>query len=145
MVFTQTPFQVLGWIALRYVLSEHCIHTLKVLVHCDSHILFVCFDKKCAGKPVPKQHLFHWIVDTISQAYSSQDLPIPGDLVAHSIRSMATSYTYVYVHMCATAFWSTPCMFTRFYRINVTNPNSLGSAVLSTFKLPEKGNYTGPL
>ncbi len=67
--------------------------------------LFVCFDKKCAVKPVSKQRLSHWIVDTISQAYSSQNLPVPGDLVAHSTRSMATSWAELkggstFGHMC---------------------------------------------
>ncbi len=83
--------------------------------------LFVCFDKKCAGKPVSKQRLSHWIVDTISQAYSSQNLPVPGDLVAHSTRSMATSWAALkgvaLSDICAAASWSTPCTFTRFYRI----------------------------
>ncbi len=110
--------------------------------------LFVCFDKKCAGEPVYKQRLSHWIVDTISQAYSSQNLPVPCDLVAHSSRSMATSWAALkgvaLSDICAAASWSTPCTFTRFYRINVTNPNSLGSAVLSAVKLPEKGSDNGP-
>lgn len=110
--------------------------------------LFVCFDKKCTGKPVSKQLLSHWIVDTISQAYSNQNLPIPGDLVAHSTRSMATSSAALkgvgLSDICAAASWSTPCTFTRFYRINVTNPNSLGSAVLSVAKMSGEGKDISP-
>jgi len=65
-----------------------CTHQLQ-----QSHMqLFICFDKRCAGKPVSKQRLSHWVVDTISQAYVNRNLPIPGDLVAHSTRSMATSW-----------------------------------------------------
>ncbi|XP_071400930.1 LOW QUALITY PROTEIN: uncharacterized protein [Centroberyx affinis] len=45
--------------------------------------------------------LSHWLVETVSQAYSSQNLPVPGGLVAHSTRSVATSLLlgiYVRLH-----------------------------------------------
>lgn len=124
---------------------DHCslcpvraLHTYIEQTHQlrQSHTqLFVCFDKKCAGKPVSKQRLSHWIVDTISQAYVNQNLPIPGDLVAHSTRSMATSRAALkgvaLSDICVTASWGSSCTFTRFYRINVAKPNPFGSAVLS--------------
>ncbi len=37
-----------------------------------------------------------------------------------------------------------PAHLQDFIGLNVTNPNSLGSAVLSAVKLPEKGSDNGP-
>ena len=66
-----------------------------------------------------QQHPSHWLVETISQAYTMQGLPMPGGLVAHSTRSVATSWAALkgvaLGDICAAASWSTPCTFTRFY------------------------------
>ena len=81
--------------------------------------LFVCYADKQLGHPVSKQRLSHWLVETISQAYTMQGLPMPGGLVAHSTRSVATSRAALeggaIGGMCAAASWSTPGTFTRFY------------------------------
>lgn len=95
--------------------------------------LFVCYGEKLLGLPVSKQRLSHWLVDTISQAYSEQGFPVPEGLVAHSTRGMATSWAALkgvsLSDICAAASWSSPCTFARFYRINVVT-DSVGSTVL---------------
>ena len=97
--------------------------------------LFVCYGGVKRGNPVSKQRLSHWMVDTIAQAYDSQSLPVPGNLVAHSTRSMATSWAALrgvsVAEICAAASWSAPCTFARFYRVNVAAPAPLSEAVLS--------------
>ncbi|KAK0143608.1 hypothetical protein N1851_018268 [Merluccius polli] len=67
-----------------------------------------------------KHRLSHWVVDTISQAYDSQGLPAPGNLVAHSTRSMATSWAALRGVSVA-----------HFYRVNVAAATPLSTAVLS--------------
>ena len=101
-----------------------------------SHLqLFVCYGGNKSGEPVSKQRLSHWVVDTISHAYDSQNLPVPGHLVAHSTRSTATSWAALrgvpVADICAAASWSTPCTFTQFYRVNVAAAAPLSLAVLS--------------
>ena len=97
--------------------------------------LFVCYGGVKRGNPVSKQRLSHWVVDAIAQAYDSQSLPVPGNLVAHSTRSMATSWAALrgvsVAEICAAASWSAPCTFARFYRVNVAAPAPLSEAVLS--------------
>ena len=97
--------------------------------------LFICYGGNKRGDPVSKHRLSHWVVDTISQAYDSQGLPAPGNLVAHSTRSMATSWAALrgvsVAEICAAASWSTPCTFARFYRVNVAAATPLSMAVLS--------------
>ncbi len=76
--------------------------------------------------------LSHWIVNTISESYSRQNLP--GNLVAHTTRSVATSWAALkgvpLSEICAAAAWSAPCKFSRFYRVNVVSLAPLSSTVL---------------
>ncbi|KAI2646657.1 Tyrosine recombinase XerD [Labeo rohita] len=53
--------------------------------------LFVCFGPPKKGYPVTKQILSRWIVDAISTAYVSSDLPSPLGVMAHSTCAMAAS------------------------------------------------------
>lgn len=61
--------------------------------------------------------------------------PVPGNHVAHSRRSVAPSWTasrgVLLGEICAVASRSAPCTFANFYRVSVTAPAPLGSAVLS--------------
>ena len=97
--------------------------------------LFVCFCADKLGLPVSKQCLSCWVANTISEAYSMQGLPAPGNVVAHSTRSVATSWAALlgvpFSDIYAAASWSAPCTFARFYRVNVASPSPLGSTVLS--------------
>jgi len=74
-------------ILLPYVQFEHFTHTSSTHSCYDIHTLS-CFCEHSASI----QHLSHCIVDTITQAYSSQSLPVPGNLAAHSSMSLATSW-----------------------------------------------------
>ncbi|KAK0154463.1 Phosphoacetylglucosamine mutase [Merluccius polli] len=100
----------------------------------DHTQLFVCYGARQLGHPVSKQRVSHWLVDTIAQAYAGRGFPVPEGLVAHSTRSMATSWAALkgvaLADICAAASWSTPCTFARFYRINVTSTTVLFSKVL---------------
>ncbi len=53
--------------------------------------LLVCYGPAKIGHPVSKQTLSRWIVDAITVAYESSDLPSPLGVKAHSTRSVAAS------------------------------------------------------
>ena len=80
--------------------------------------MYVFFNDKKLRIPVSKQYSYHWIVDTIPEAYSRQNPPVPGNLVALSTRSVATSWAAVQgvplSEICAAATWSAPCIFLDF-------------------------------
>ena len=96
--------------------------------------LFVCYGGKRLGLPLSKQRLSHWLVDTISAAYVDLGQPVPGNVVAHSTRGVATSWAALkgvsMAEICAAASWTVPCTFARYYRLNVASQGSLGSTVL---------------
>ena len=80
---------------------------------------------------------FHSIVEGLSvgkHMLVTQFLKVPGSLVAHSTRSLATSWAALkwvaLTDICAAASWSSPCTFTRYYRVNVVDPVTLGSTIL---------------
>ncbi|KAL0162260.1 hypothetical protein M9458_041656, partial [Cirrhinus mrigala] len=69
------------------------------------------------------QTLSRWIVDAISLAYESSDLPSPLGVKAHSTRGMAASKALLAAvpmqDICNAAGWSTPLTFARFYNLDV--------------------------
>ncbi|KAI2660347.1 UvrABC system protein C [Labeo rohita] len=94
--------------------------------------LFVCYGPPKKGYPATKQTLSRWIVDAISTAYESSDLPSPLGVKAHSTRAMAASkalMTGVPIQdICNAAGWSTPLTFVRFDNLDVRA--TPGSSVL---------------
>lgn len=84
--------------------------------------------------PLSKQRLSHWLVEVISHAYTEKGLLVAEGLQAHSIRSVATSWAALQgvqvEEICAAASWSTPCTFSKFYRIDVTSAAPISTAVL---------------
>ncbi len=64
-----------------------------------------------------------WIVDAITTAYESSDLPSPLGVRAHSTRGMSASKAIssgVSMHdICNAAGWSTPLTFVRFYNLDL--------------------------
>ncbi len=88
-VFRPDPTLDEGDLALSTLCPVRALRAYS-LRHSHSQ-LFVCYGGNKLGAAVSKQRLSHWVVDTISQAYEGQRLPMPGNLVAHSVRSMATS------------------------------------------------------
>ncbi len=60
----------------------------------QSDKLCVCFGNHTKGRPVMKQRLSRWIVDTITLAYSSLDLHCPIGVRAHSTRGVASSWAW---------------------------------------------------
>ena len=96
---------------------------------------FVCFGQTKLGQPASKQRLSHWLVDAITASYSEQGFPVPAGLVGHSTRSVATSWAALrgvsLSDICSAATWSSPCTFTRFYRLNVASATSLAGSVLT--------------
>ncbi len=95
--------------------------------------LFVCYGPYKKGLPANKQTLSRWIVDAITTAYESSDLPSPLGVRAHSTRGMAASKAFssgVSMHnICNAAGWSTPLTFVRFYSLDLDA--TPGSSVLS--------------
>ena len=96
---------------------------------------FVCFGQTRLGQPASRQRLSNWLVAAIEAAYSGQGFPVPGRLVGHSTRSVATSWAALrgvsLAGICSAATWSSPCTFTRFYRLNVASAAALPGSVLS--------------
>lgn len=94
----------------------------------------MCYGMKQLGQLLSKQHLSHWLVEAVSHSYSSQGFPFPEGLVAHSTRSMATSWEALWGvavgYICTAVSCSTPCVFARFYRVNVTSV-----AITTTFPM----------
>ncbi|KAL0175976.1 hypothetical protein M9458_028306, partial [Cirrhinus mrigala] len=80
-----------------------------------SEQLFVCYGPAKKGYPASKETLSRWIVDAISTAYESSDLPSPMGVKAHSTRAMAASKALMagvpIQDICNAAGWSTPHTF----------------------------------
>lgn len=97
--------------------------------------LFVSWASPHRGKPVTKQRLSHWVVESIALAYTCQGLLAPQGLRAHSTRGLAASWALFrgvsIQDICAAACWSSPLTFVRFYRLDVSAP-SVARAVLGT-------------
>ena len=102
--------------------------------------LFVCYGGKVLGQRLSKQRLSHWLVDTIACAYDLAGQTMPSAVVAHSIRRVATSWAQLkgvpLSEICASASWTSPGTFTRFYRVNVVPENRVEQAVLEVASAP---------
>ncbi|KAI2653767.1 Transposon Ty3-G Gag-Pol polyprotein [Labeo rohita] len=59
-----------------------------------SEQLFVCYGPPKKGSPASKETLSRWIVDAISTAYESSDLPSPLGVKAHSTRALGASKAF---------------------------------------------------
>ncbi|KAI2655685.1 Retrovirus-related Pol polyprotein from transposon 17.6 [Labeo rohita] len=85
--------------------------------------LLLCYGPPKRGLPASKQTLSRWIVDAISTAYESSDLPSPLGVKAHSTRAMAAFKALLtgapIQDICNAAGWSTPLTFVRFYNLDV--------------------------
>ncbi len=94
--------------------------------------LLVCYGPLKRGRPASKQTLSRWIVDAITVAYESSDLPSPLGVKAHSTRSVAASKAFLagvpMQDICNAAGWSTPLTFVRFYDLDLRA--TPGSSVL---------------
>ncbi len=94
--------------------------------------LLVCYSPPKKGLPASNRTLSQWIVDAITVAYESSDLPSPLGVKAHTTRSMAASKVFLagvpMQDICDTAGWSTPLTFIRFYDLDLQATS--GSSVL---------------
>ena len=57
-----------------------------------SEQLFVCHGGPNRGRALTKQRLSHWVVDTITQAYTASGRPPPSRVRCHSTRSVSASW-----------------------------------------------------
>ncbi|KAL0177259.1 hypothetical protein M9458_026153, partial [Cirrhinus mrigala] len=103
------------------------VRVLDAYVHraalwCKSDQLFVCYSPPKKGRPATKQTLSRWIVDAISSAYESSDLPSPLGVKAHSTRAMTASRALMLgvpiQDICNAAGWYMPLTFVRFYNLD---------------------------
>ncbi len=72
--------------------------------------LLVCYGPPKRGHPVSKQTLSRWIVDDITVAYESSDLPPPLGVNAHSTRSVAPPRPFWQVCLCRTSATLRDCL-----------------------------------
>ncbi len=125
--FVHFPFGMLTRKSLIRCVQTY-VHRAVLLRKSDQ--LFVCYSLYKKGLPANKQTLSRWIVDAITTAYESSDLPSPLGVRAHSTRGMATSKAFssgVLMHdIFNAAGWSTPLTFVRFYSLDLeATPDSL--------------------
>ena len=102
--------------------------------------LFVCYGARALGQGLSRQRLSHWVVDAISTTYGLAGRPLPGPVVAHSTRGVATSWARLrgvpLADLCTSATWASPSTFARFYQVNVVSPGVVEEAVLGTAAPP---------
>lgn len=95
-----------------------------------SENLLISYSGNNKGLKVSKPTLSRWIKDAIKLAFTSQDLPPPSFLSAHSTRAVSTSYAERKLipleQICAAASWSTQNTFIAHYRLE--NRRSEGTA-----------------
>ena len=81
-----------------------------------------------------KQRLSHWVVDVITHAYKGGGHPLPSGVRCHSTRAVSTSWAALrgvpLEDICDAASWTSPCTFSRFYRVNVATPHQLAVVLL---------------
>ena len=96
--------------------------------------LFVRFGACRKGAGLSKQRLAHWVTEAISCAYHSVGKAAPTSVRCHSTCAIATSRAALkgisLVDICSAAMWSSPCTFSRFYRLNVVYLPPVSAAVL---------------
>lgn len=96
--------------------------------------LFIRFGECGKGAPLSKQRLAHWVSEAITSAYRFADKTAPASARCHSTRAVATSWAALrgisLVDICSAATWSSPCTFSRFYRVNVVPLPPVSSALL---------------
>ncbi len=85
--------------------------------------LLICYGPPKRGHPASKQTLSRWIVDAITIAYESSDLPSPLGVKPHSTRSVVATKAFLagvpIQDICNAAGWSTPFTFVRFYDLDL--------------------------
>ncbi len=85
--------------------------------------LLVCHGPPKKGLPASKRTLSWWIVDAVTVAYESSDLPSPLGVKAHSTRSVAASKAFLagvpMQDICDAVGWSTPLTFIRIYDLDL--------------------------
>ncbi len=105
--------------ALKYYLERSRKHRKD-----DGSIqLFIAYGKKDLGKPISKQRLSRWLVETIQYTYTVQNLPVPHGIKGHQTRKQAASIAELAgaspTTICDAATWASTCTFARFYRLNI--------------------------
>lgn len=104
--------------------AEGLLYGLCVLCSCRP-----CGVRESACKHHPhkaklekRQHLWHWVVEAIPKAYSSQGFVVPGGLYVHSTWGVTTSwalFTEVSVQdICAAVSWSSLLAFVYYYMLD---------------------------
>lgn len=100
----------------------------------QSDQLFVCYGGARKGAPVSKQRLSNWIVETITLAYKAAGRTLPWGITCHSTRAISSSWAVFrgvsLADICTAATWASPCLFARFYKVNVAVHHAVSSAVL---------------
>jgi len=85
--------------------------------------LFIAYGKKDLGKPISRQRLSRWLVETIQYAYTVQNLPVPRGIKGHQTRKQAASIAELAgaspSTICDAATWASTCTFAKFYRLNI--------------------------
>ena len=104
--------------------------------------LFLCYGGPRRGCALSKQRLSHWVVDVITHAYKGGGHPLPSGVRCHSTRAVSTSWAALrgvpLEDICDAASWTSPCTFSRFYRVNVATPHPLAVVLLPDSAVPSQ-------
>ena len=104
--------------------------------------LFLCNGGPRRGCALSKQRLSHWVMDVITHAYKGGGHPLPSGVRCHSTRAVSTSWAALrgvpLEDICDAASWTSPCTFSRFYRVNVATPHPLAVVLLPDSAVPSQ-------
>lgn len=94
-----------------------------------SNHLLVLFSGPRKGGQASKSTVARWIRQTITLAYEQTGSPVPGNLKAHSTRSLAASWAEragaSIEQVCRTATWAKQDTFLKHYRVELLSPQDL--------------------
>ena len=112
------------------------IYLQKVKSHRQDGNMFVSYKSDKLGHKVSKTTVARWIRETILFSYShlGRDPPVP-TVRAHSTRAVASSFADLSgvspADLCKAATWSSTCVFSKHYRLDLSAGRSIATQVLS--------------
>ena len=89
----------------------------------DDIQLFLTYGRVTKGKPISKQWISKWLVETIKYAYTAHDLDVPQGVKGHQTRKQAVSISEMAgvdpQLICQAATWASLSTFAKYYRLNL--------------------------
>ena len=85
--------------------------------------LFLAYGGVMKEKPMLKQQIFKWLVETIKCSYAAHDLDAPQGIKGHQTRKQAIFIAEMVIFdpqlICQAATWAALSTFIKYYRLNL--------------------------